>query len=230
MRNIKYIIFIIFSFFFNIFYVNAECTNSEISDLKKSINDIKITYKHLGIIEKNDAIYDNEFEVVVKNVVDDLYISMFNDTIVLEPSNGRIVSKFNNGKWEFDFYSKKCGKLIDTVDVFIPRFNTYSMDSLCEGIDGDDFPLCGKYYEYEVNYESFKERVNHYRITHNINNQNTDNENDNFDDNRIVSTLNKIFAFVIKYDLYFILSIIFILIIVFIILVLKKRRKRGVLE
>lgn len=42
----------------------------------------------------------------------------------------------------------------------------YSLDPLCEGIDGRDFPLCGKYYEPRVSYADFEKRVKSYIATH----------------------------------------------------------------
>lgn len=230
MKNIKYIIFVFITLFFNIFYVEAQCTDDEISKLNKNVNEIKITYKYLGKIEEEDGILNNQYEVVVKNIIDDLYISLYNNSVVLEPSDGKIVSTFNNGTWKFNVYSKKCDKLIDTINVFIPKFNDYSLDPLCEGIDGEDFPLCGKYYEYDVSYNSFKERVEHYRGTHNIdNNINNDNaikkENVNFK-----YIIDSIVDFIIKYKLYVFVSLIIIIILIVIVIIIKKKRKRGVLE
>lgn len=230
MKNVKYVIFVFITLFFNIFYVQAQCTNEEIDNLKESVKEIKITYRHLGVLEKDDIVYNNEFEVIIKNVIDDLYISLFNDTIILKPSNGEIISTFNNGNWKFNFYSKKCGKLIDTIDVFIPKFNEYSLDPLCEGINGNDFPLCGKYYEYDVSYDSFKERVEHYRVTHNID----DNKiNDNVTQKKDINfkyIVDFIIDFLIKYKLYVSILLISILIIIIVAIVIKKKRKRGVLE
>ena len=42
--------FVILLMFVNVFYVNASCTDEEIDILKNKAKDIKITYKHMGII------------------------------------------------------------------------------------------------------------------------------------------------------------------------------------
>lgn len=227
MKNIKYIVFLLILFNFNVFYVNASCTNEEINGLKKITDNIKITYRYLGKIEEEEGVFDNQYEVVIKNVDDDLYISLYNDSEVLTPTNGEIVSTFNNGTWNFDFFSKKCDIKIDTIEIFIPRFNEYSLDPLCEGIDGNDFPLCGKYYEYEVSYESFEERVKHYRATYNVNSSVTDEKTD---EDKFQIILNDIYNFILKYRLYIVISLIVILIILISIIVIKKKRNRGVLE
>ena len=163
--------------------------------------------------------------IKVKNVNDDLYISLFNGTLILRPVNGEIKEVFNNGTWNFEVYSNKCESKIDEIEVHIPRFNVYSLDSLCEGIDGDDFALCGKYYEYDVSYDSFKERVTYYRTIHSIG---TDNDNDELkDNNNIFDILLNFFA---KYKLYLIMILLIVIVMIVIITIVHRSKKRGVLE
>lgn len=102
---------------------------------------------------------------------------MFDDGLnyKLVPTDGKITQILSNGKWTIKIYSDKCDNVIDTITFRLPKFNIYSLDPLCKNIDGEKFPLCGKYYEYEVSYDSFKERVEHYRKTYNIDN-NSDNK------------------------------------------------------
>ena len=228
MKNIKYMFITILCLFINVFYVNASCTDEQINELKLKAKDIKITYKHMGIIEKEDEIYYNNFEVKAKNVDNDLYFSLINGTIILEPKNSEVVYVFSNGKWNFDVYSKSCEQKIHSIEVNIPKFNRYSLDPLCEGIDGEEFSLCGKYYDYDVPYKSFVERINHYRITHNIkNNQNVEDKNN---DDKFIVLYKNIFRFVKEYSLYMGISFSVVLIITVFIIVIIKRRKRGVLK
>lgn len=225
MKNIKYVVFTIIFVLLNIFYVNASCTDEELNNLRDKTSDIKVTYKHLGKVETDEDVYYNNFEVKVKNVDEDFYISLFNNTILLTPSNGEIIETFNNGTWILDIYSNKCDQKISEIKVLIPRFNMYSLDPLCEGIDGDDFPLCGKYYEYDVSYDNFVSRVKHYRTTHNINNIN--NSQDTGNENNIFNVVLKYFM---KYRLYVVISLVVILVILIIIIIVRKRKKRGVLK
>lgn len=227
MKNIKYIVFTVIFLFINVFYVNASCTNEEISRLKELADDIKITYKHLGKTEYEDGSSSyNVFDVKVKNFSDELYISLFEGTIKIVPENGEVTKRFNNGTWYFEVYSNKCEEKISEIKVFIPRFNLYSLDPLCEGVDGDDFALCGKYYEYDVSYKSFKERVEHYRTTHKIKNDNSSDKDEN-DFNELFS---KVIDFIIEYKIYFIGGLLFLIFIILIAIVAKRRKKRGVLE
>lgn len=230
MKNIiKYIIFIFVLLFINIFYVNASCTDGEYESLKLLTKEIKITYKHKGIVENEDGIFYNMFDVNVKNIDNDMYISLNNGSTILNPVNNVITSVFNNGTWNFDIYSKKCEQIIDTIKVHIPRFNIYSLDPLCEGIDGNDFALCGKYYEYDVDYDNFEARVKHYRLSHNIENKvNYDDNNENKDGFSMI--INKLLDYIIVYRLYIIIALVILLVILIAISIIKRREKRGVLE
>lgn len=227
MKNIKYILFAIIFLSLNIFNVKASCTEEELSNLKLEADKIKITYKHMGKVEYEEYTAYNIFEVTVKNLHNDLYINIteLEENIKIYPINGEGKTKIYNGNWNFYVYSNKCNTKIDTIKVFIPRFNTYSLDPLCEGIDGEDFPLCGKYYEYDISYASFKDRVTHYRNTHNIDNKNTiDNENND----KII--LKELLNYITKYRIYIIIPLTFLLIILIAIIIINKRKKRGVLK
>lgn len=226
MKNVKYLLFMFMILFFNIFNANASCTLEEIEDLKELTDDIKISYKHLGKVEyEEDLISYNEFEVKVKNLSDDLYISLFNGSVKLIPSNGVATEVFSSGTWNFEVYSNKCEEKIDEIKVFLPKFNMFSLDPLCEGIDGDDFALCGKYYEYDVSYDNFKKRVEYYRAIHKID---TIDENDYKDNIKVI--FDKTINFILDYMFYFVGGLLILLIIIIVLLVIKKRKKRGVLK
>lgn len=225
MTSIKYIVFTVLFLFINIFYVNASCTNEEILILKEKADKIKITYKHLGRIEEEEGVFYNRFEVNVKNIPNDFYILVLENTIKLEPENNKITEIFNNGTWDFNIYSNTCNELISTINVYIPRFNEHSLDPLCEGINSSEFPLCGKYYEYNVSYNEFVNRVKHYRTTHNVVSKNN---NDNLNSFNII--INNIINFIIQYKFYVICLLSILLCILVTIIIVKKKRNRGALE
>lgn len=226
MKNIKYMLITIIFLFINIFYVNASCTSEEIQELKDLAKDIKITYKHKGKVITDEGVFYNLFDIKVKNIDNDMYVSVDNGNMILNPVESEIVETFNNGTWNFDVYSNKCEEKINTIKVYIPRFNVYSLDPLCEGIDGDDFALCGKYYEYDVKYDNFVARVKHYRATYKID----DSKEVEKEENRVEMVFNYILEFIVKYKLYIIISAVVILITIVITIIIKKNKKRGVLE
>lgn len=212
--------------FFSIPICKADCSNEEIADLKKEVNKVKVEYEHIDDFETDDGEKDyNRFNVNIINIPNNYYI-MFDDGLnyKLVPTDGKITQILSNGKWTIKIYSDKCDNVIDTITFRLPKFNIYSLDPLCKGVDGEKFPLCGKYYEYEVSYDSFKQRVENYRITNNIkdsDNSNIKNEKNYF--KIIINYLN-------KYKLYIISGVGVIILITVITIIIKKRRNRGVLK
>ena len=226
MKNIRYIFFTIIILLIGIFHVEASCTDEELSILKQAADKIKITYKHLGKVEDEEGSYHyNDFEVNIKNISDDLYILTLANTIKLIPEKQQIKTTLSSGLWSLNLYSIKCDQKIDEISVSIPKFNEYSLDPLCDGINGDDFPLCGKYYEYYVSYENFKIRVNNYRATH----KQEDNK-DNVKENYLIVLLNKIIDFIVEYRFHLSISLLVILLVLVVLVITRKQKSRGVLE
>ena len=207
-------------------FVKASCTNEELSELKKEARVIKVEYEHKGKTINEDGGEDyNKYNVDIINIPNDYYIIISDGlNYKLTPTDGKITRELVNGKWEIEVYSNKCEEVIDTITLRLPRFNIYSLDPLCKGIDGDKFPLCGKYYEYDVSYDSFKERVDHYRKTYKIND--TEEKPQTKDKNY----LNIILTFITDYKLYIAGALSIILIILIIVILIRKRRNRGVLK
>lgn len=225
MKNIKYVMFLFICMFMGIFYVNASCSDEKLDSLKKETKEIKITYKHLDEVEINGETYFNLFEVNAKNIPDNFYATYGLNEDKVDIDKGTFKIYLTNGKWTFKMYSNECEEQVDEINVFIPRFNVYYNDPLCEGIDGDDFALCGKYYEYTVSYESFKERVNYYRATHKIDSDDKEEESNQFE-----VIFNNVIKFVVKYKWYFIGGLIICLCVIISIIIASKRKKRGILE
>lgn len=222
----KKLLFIFIIILSSITIVNADCTKEEISSLQKEARKIKITYKHLGGVEGIDGgIYYNSFSVNIKNIPDDFYVILDGVNRKYIPENNTVFDTLDNGKWTFSFYSNSCNSKISTIAVKLPRFNTYSLDPLCEGIDGNEFQLCGKYYEYNVSYDDFKLRVENYRKTHKI-----IKEEEKKEEKSIEEILSNILSFIQKYKLYFIAVAVLFIIVVVVLIIIRKNRKRGVLR
>ncbi len=226
MKKLIYMVITLFLVFSGTSYVMASCTNEEIKELKSLAKDIKITYKHRGKVIIDDVADYSQFDVTVKNLNEDFYVIIAGGLERLESDNGSAQIILSNGNWDFEVNSKRCEVKIDEIKVFLPRFNVYSLDPLCDGIDGDDFALCGKYYEYSVNYESFKERVTNYRNMHSISNDGYDVD----DKNVFEKFLDAFISFANKYKWY-IAGGLGLLVIALILLIMGlRKRKLGVLE
>lgn len=227
MKNIRFLLIIILFLFVNVFYVHASCTDEEIALLKEEAQKIKVSYKHKGAVEIDEEIFYNQFDITVRNLNDNFYVSLLAGSEKLFPQDGIAKTRLTSGKWLFKIYSTKCEILIDEIDVFLPTFNLYSLDPLCEGIDGNDFPMCGKYYEYDISYEEFKKSLESY-----INSLDVDNyeQEDTLFIDDVNNLVNKIFNFIVKYKYYFLCTILALLIIVILLILIKRHKKRGVLE
>lgn len=168
MKNAKYLLITLLLVLFNIPLVYAECTNEEINKIKKETEKIEITYKHLGEVTKEDGskVY-NEFEVTTSNIPENIYIHLSPMTEEKFIEENKILKiKLTTGEWTYELYSSTCETTIDEIKVKLPTFNQYSLDPLCDGVDGKDFKLCSKYYEYTVDRDTFERRVKEYRDKH----------------------------------------------------------------
>lgn len=220
MNKLKNIFFTLIVFFSCMFCVNASCTDEELEILKKEANNIKVTYKHKGVIEDDGVVFYNRFDIIVKNINDDFYFT-YSGYGELIPNAGTASTVLESGQYTFEVNSKKCDIVVDEIFVKIPRFNVYSLDPLCSGIDGDDFPLCGKYYDYQVDYDDFYIRVNNYRTTHNI-------ADSSFDiDEEKSNMFEFIVNFLSQYYICIIAFLVSIILLIIIILLIVRRKKIG---
>lgn len=229
MKRIKYILFTFLILFLYSSLALAECTNEELEELKQEANKIKVTYKHLGAVEVNGVNEYNHFKITINNINEDFDIYMIAYDIEIEKNGSTAEYELGTGKWTINVLSNKCGEIVRDIDFSLPTFNEFSLDPLCEGIDGEDFELCGKYYNsnYKISYDTFKRKVEEYRRTHEIKNEEN---NDTKESLSIKIILNKVLDFITNYQLYLIIFLGTLLMVLIIIIVIKKKRKRGVLE
>lgn len=223
--KLKYILFSTLIITLNILCINASCTDKELNDIKADIKNIKITYKHLGKVTKDDgSIAYNEFLVTATNIPNEVYVHLnpFADNEFIK-NEDNLQIKLTTGKWQYNMYSSKCEKTVDTIEVKLPRFNEYSLDPLCIDIDPEDFPLCGKYFEYEVSKESFARKVNTYRKENHIGEK----KKEEIKESKI---LDNIFNFIKEYKLYILCTLGLILTIIGILIIISKRKNKNVLK
>lgn len=226
MKKNKYLLFAIMILFLNISYVNAECSDEELNQITKEIDKIEITYKHLGEVTKEDGskVY-NQFLVTAKNIPENVYVHLSPMTEEnFDETTEDLKIKLTTGTWYYNMYSSKCETVVDTITVKLPTFNIYSLDPLCEGVDGEDFKYCDKYYEYQIDRETFERKVKAYRIEHKIRQEDTpkvEKENNFFP--KILDIL--------KDNYLYILGVIGVLLIItIIIIIISKKKKRKILQ
>lgn len=222
-KKISYVFIILFSIMIFSSYVYADCSDEEYKKYKEEADKIKVTYKHL---EKNYSLgFDSDqiFNVFLRNVPNNFYATMYDDRVklqVLQSISTITIENVSNGLIKVKVYANECQKELRKIEIKVPRFNSYSTDPLCEGVDIEKFPLCGKYYDYEVSREDFEKRVNHYRQLY-------------IKENTIIKSktlLSKIVSFITSNILYFSIGIGSIFIIVIVYIIIHKRTKRRVLK
>lgn len=223
MKNFKYVLFMIILLLCSSSFAFAECTEEELTSLRDQVKNIKITYKHMGVVETEESFRYNDFLIKVKNMPDDFYVLLMAGTVKLTPTDGMASTTLSDGTWDFDVYSSKCEEKLDTIKVKLPTFNMYSLDPLCEGVDSEKFPLCGKFYNYNVSYEDFVERVKFHRQVNHIGEEN---ENTTW----YSEIIKKIVDFILKYKWYIGSALLVLIIGLTSLIMWIRARKRGVLK
>lgn len=230
MKQIKYILFSFLIIFLSIPSVNAQCTNEELNELKKEATKIRVTYKHLGSkVDEEGTIVDYMFDLTFSNLTNDMYVRLDNESEEWKEINNNkiVINNIATGKYKFSIYSNTCQNKIGDINVKIPRFNSYSLDPLCDGIDGEDFSLCAKYLDYQPTYETFVKKVEEYKKTHDIKKEDNNTKRDNISLEQI---LNSVLRFITKNQLYIIIGLSLLLILLIVLIIIKRIKKRGVLE
>lgn len=160
--------------------------------------------------EKPEEIY--QIEEMVKN------INYYNSTANVQIT----MNNLNSNKYRFKIYYDTCdSELIRTIVYDLPKYNDYANDPLCEGINEEDLDVCSRKYQDEIDYETFKEKVNEYKE---INNLLTEDDNEQQEEKNIFK---QIVDFIKQYYFYIIALIVLIVITVSIITI---KKKRGALE
>ena len=227
MKRIIYYILTMLILSLFIIDAKAECSDEEFNSLKDEISKITISYKHLGEVTKEDGStsYD-EFLVTAKNILENVYVHLYPMTSEkFQNTDNGLIIKLTTGEWKYNMYSSKCERIVDTISLKLPKFNIYSLDPLCDGVDSEEFKLCGKYYEPDVSREDFERRVSEYRKNH-INNVDED-KNEERKENVI---LQNIYNFIKQYYIYIIITVVSVLIISIIIYVVNKKKKKKILQ
>jgi hypothetical protein len=233
-KVLYYSFLIIFALLVNITYVDAEevelsseCTAQEKFRLRELVNNTRITYE-LKSYEDVEGNPYKKYDVSISGFNEEFYVFWQRRGILIEYSGDDIVSHFGfdpGETYQFPFYASDnnicSGYHILTKNVYFPPYNIYSEDSLCEG--HEDYELCKKHSPIIIDsYEEFVQRMNQY-----LNNlENQDEDNSLVEDSSPEDSLwNRVINFLIKYNLYILISIIVIGIITIVIISIKKRRK-----
>lgn len=197
--------------------IYAECTNEEVNAFKKISNEYKVTYE-MNTESKlyNLTFYDpapDKYTFVINGATDgDFSIHDNNNYQYLGLSPGEYTVTIEG-------VTNTCKDVLKTINLSLPKYNKYTEDPLCKGIE--EFVLCQSTYDKDIDYETFKQRVEVYKKTKTENNIKTDDINKN---NAIVNyfknNIGQISLFTIS----------LVLVIIVITLIAKRQKKSRRLE
>lgn len=172
-KNFKLLIIILFAFVVNGFgiikvdAVREICTSKAYSDMVAKA--YKTTFSY-------DLKFDNEgvpyFEITYANLDEGIEIRYGENVYKYDAKNssGKIKTLFQNtGKtYSFELYAEygyPCvGELLYTKQVTLPKYNKYSQYEEC--IEYEEFPLCKKWYNGEIENEKyFYDKLNEYILS-----------------------------------------------------------------
>lgn len=203
----------------------ADCTKEEIDNFKEIEDEYKITYEFdkdtktytINFVNPNPGNYGYKL-IYVKNEKTKLE---YNLTTIIEKNYSK--TNFSSGNYIFEIYGNTdtCNEKLKSKTLVLPKYNKYSEDPLCEGIE--EFVLCQPTYDKDIDYESFVSRVNSYKNKM----SNTKKE----EEPTVVKEENKILKYVKDNLIQIIIIIVFIImVIITIILTAKSIRKSRRLE
>ena len=181
MRKLIYVMMFTFILLFPSNVYADECNGTRINELKEMAKSIEVFYDYdnstLNLnseeyikFSKNDegkAVPYGRLIVTITGVNEEFSVKDITYKRTFTPSSfsgGILTLHFEKeGNRRFEVYSNSCNKTVRTIYMQLPRYNDYHIDPLCEGIDGNDLAVCNKWYAYDLDYDSFKKKVEDYK-------------------------------------------------------------------
>lgn len=217
MKKKKKILLTIISFIAFTSKTYAECTNEEVNAFKKISNEYKVTYE-MNTESKlyNLTFYDpapDKYTFVINGATD-------GDFIIHDNNNYQYLG-LSPGEYTvtIEGVTNTCKDVLKTINLSLPKYNKYTEDPLCKGIE--EFVLCQSTYDKDIDYETFKQRVEVYKKTKTENNIKTDDINKN---NAIVNYFKNNIGQIS------LITISLVLVIIVITLIAKRQKKSRRLE
>lgn len=159
MRFKTYIIFTLTLFLLCTNTVFASCTKEEIDKFKDAEDEYTVKYE----LNKETKTYDIYFsmpypETYGYNIITDIDI----ECAEIDEKTTKCINVPPNTYEIFIVgITNTCDATLKNFTIKLPKYNIYSEDPLCEGIE--EFVLCNPQYEKDIDYESFVSRVEIYK-------------------------------------------------------------------
>jgi len=220
----KKIMFLIITFMCSINYVYADCSSEDIKKYKTQVENVEITYMvrepELGEFGMINGIID----LIIQNLPEGFYIysSYYDSNYYVSDWEDGIIYMYDHlyGNYSFDIYSEFCpSKKVKSIQFKVPRYNPYSEDELCNDITEGALDVCEPWYDYDLDYDTFVQKVEEYKNKHIPKPE----EKPNW----FTQLLNDIMIFASTYSIYIMSGIVVLVIIITMVII---NRKRGRLE
>lgn len=143
--------------------IYADCTKEEIDNFKKIEDEYKVTYE----FDIDTKLYTLTFYSPQPDLYDFVGEdeTVFSNCEILDDNTAKCSNiKPNTYNFEIVGVSTTCNGTFKKIKTSLPKYNTYSEDPLCEGIE--EFVLCQPTYDKNIDYETFVSRVNSYKKNH----------------------------------------------------------------
>lgn len=141
----------------------ADCTKEEINNFKKIEDEYKVTYE----FDIDTKLYTLTFYSPQPDLYDFVGEdeTVFSNCEILDNNTAKCSNiKPNTYNFEIVGVSTTCNGTFKKIKTSLPKYNTYSEDPLCEGIE--EFVLCQPTYDKDIDYDTFVSRVNSYKKNH----------------------------------------------------------------
>ena len=136
----------------------AACEQEEINEFKKVEKEYKVTYELNYSTKLYNVIFHRDINKKYTYAID----NNINSNNIMSTDTSIIFDSIPSGEYTIGIinYNSQCQEQLKTFTIKVPRYNYYSEDPLCEGIE--EFYLCQESYEKEIDRETFESRVNTY--------------------------------------------------------------------
>lgn len=165
MNKKKYIAFPLMLSLLCINNVYADCIQEEIDEFKKIKDDYKVTYKFNKETKDYTLLFDNPspdlFDYIIY-IEGNIKCEDINQTRTESACYNIPIDEY---KIEVVGITESCKDVFKTIALKLPKYNNYSEDPICEGIE--EFVLCQPTYDKEIDYDTFVSRVNTYKKSKN---------------------------------------------------------------
>lgn len=220
MKIYKKTIFTTILFLICITNTYAACTQEEINEFKKIEDQYTVKYEF-----NNDT---KDYNITFNYPQNEKYTyqrgaDMENIKYVTNTDTSITYSGLKPGEYQIEIIgiSETCNDLLKKMTLKLAKYNNYSNDPLCEGIE--EFVLCQPTYDKDIDYDTFVSRVNTYKKTKEKKEQN--------EQTNVAKEENKILSYIKDNIIPIIITIIFIiLVLITTVLTVKSYRKSRRLE